>query len=62
VHIVQRAAHGGDGSASRGHADVRWQQLHDDHGNIPVAKHGKFTIFKDPTGAILAMWQTAAKT
>jgi predicted enzyme related to lactoylglutathione lyase len=25
--------------------------------NIPVADYGKFSIFKDPTGAVIAMWQ-----
>lgn len=29
--------------------------------NIPVADYGKFTIFKDPTGAVIAMWQAAAR-
>ena len=25
--------------------------------NIPVADFGRFTILKDPTGAVIAMWQ-----
>jgi len=25
--------------------------------NVPVADYGQFTIFKDPTGAVIAMWQ-----
>ena len=29
--------------------------------NIPVAGYGKFTIFKDPTGAVIAMWQADGK-
>jgi predicted enzyme related to lactoylglutathione lyase len=29
--------------------------------NIPVADYGKFTIFKDPTGAVIAMWQSISK-
>lgn len=29
--------------------------------NIPVADYGKFTIFKDPTGAVIAMWQGSGK-
>jgi predicted enzyme related to lactoylglutathione lyase len=29
--------------------------------NIPVQDFGKFTIFKDPTGAVLAMWQSLKK-
>ena len=29
--------------------------------NIPVADFGKFTIFKDPTGAVIAMWQGTGK-
>ena len=29
--------------------------------NIPVADMGKFTIFKDPTGAAIAMWQPTGK-
>jgi uncharacterized protein len=27
----------------------------------PVADYGKFSIFKDPTGAVLAMWQSIRK-
>lgn len=27
--------------------------------NIRVADYGMFTIFKDPAGAVLAMWQSA---
>jgi hypothetical protein len=27
----------------------------------PVVDYGKFSIFKDPTGAVLAMWQSARK-
>jgi predicted enzyme related to lactoylglutathione lyase len=30
--------------------------------NIPVANYGKFTIFKDPTGAVIAMWQGTGNT
>ena len=30
--------------------------------NIPVANYGKFTIFKDPTGAVIAMWQGLGQT
>jgi len=29
--------------------------------NIPVAEYGKFTILKDPTGAVIAMWQNTGK-
>ena len=29
--------------------------------NIPVADYGRFAIFKDPTGAVIAMWQSNAK-
>lgn len=29
--------------------------------DIPVADLGKFTIFKDPTGAVIAMWQQLRK-
>jgi predicted enzyme related to lactoylglutathione lyase len=29
--------------------------------NVPVANYGKFTIFKDPTGAVIAMWQDSGK-
>ncbi len=29
--------------------------------NIPVAGFGKFTILKDPTGAVIAMWQEPGK-
>jgi predicted enzyme related to lactoylglutathione lyase len=29
--------------------------------NIPVADAGKFTVFKDPTGAVIAMWQPIGK-
>lgn len=29
--------------------------------NIPVADYGKFTILKDPTGAVIAMWQPTGK-
>ena len=28
----------------------------------PVADFGRFSIFKDPTGAVLAMWQGTGKT
>ena len=30
--------------------------------NIPVAAYGKFTILKDPTGAVIAMWQATRET
>jgi hypothetical protein len=29
--------------------------------NVPVADYGKFTILKDPTGAVIAMWQATGK-
>ena len=29
--------------------------------NIPVQDYGRFTIFKDPTGALIAMWQNERK-
>ncbi len=29
--------------------------------SIPVANYGKFTIFKDPTGAVIAMWEDGGK-
>jgi predicted enzyme related to lactoylglutathione lyase len=29
--------------------------------NVPVAEYGKFSIFKDPTGAVIAMWQGTGK-
>jgi hypothetical protein len=29
--------------------------------NIPVADFGKFTIFQNPTGAVIAMWQGTGK-
>ena len=28
-------------------------------GVTPVANYGKFSIFKDPTGALFAMWQSS---
>ena len=28
----------------------------------PVPEYGRFSIFKDPTGAVLAMWQPNRKT
>jgi predicted enzyme related to lactoylglutathione lyase len=30
--------------------------------NIPVANYGRFSIFKDPTGAVIAMWQDGGAT
>jgi hypothetical protein len=29
--------------------------------NIPVADYGRFTILKDPTGAVIAMWQATGR-
>ncbi len=29
--------------------------------NIPVQDFGRFTIFKDPTGALIAMWEATPK-
>jgi uncharacterized protein len=30
--------------------------------NVRVADYGKFTIFEDPTGGVLAMWQGTGKS